>query len=123
VILVDTSVWVSHLRYRDERLSALLTAEEVLCHPFIIGEIALGHLRQRSAVLGELLNLPRAPSATDREVLRLIEDNPLYGCGIGYVDAHLLASARMMPDARLWTADRRLKSIAAELGLAANLPH
>jgi predicted nucleic acid-binding protein len=123
VILVDTSVWVNHLRAADERLSALLTAEEVLCHPFVIGELALGYLRPRDATLNELRDLPQAVVAADQDVLDLINRAPLFGRGIGYVDAHLLAAVRLTPEAKLWTGDTRLRAVAAELELAAMLPH
>lgn len=123
MILVDTSVWIAHLRITDERLAALLQEGEVLGHPFVTGEIALGNLRQRRAVLTELLELPQAAVAADEEVLHLIAELSLFGRGIGYVDAHLLAAVRLIPDTRLWTHDRRLQEVAAELGLAAMLSH
>lgn len=123
MILVDASVWINHLRAADERLTTLLAREEALCHPFVIGEVALGNLPRRAPVLAELRDLPQATVASDEDVMRLIEEQPLYGRGIGYVDAHLLASVRITPEAKLWTADRRLGAVAAELGLAAMLPH
>ncbi len=123
MILVDASVWIDHLRADDERLTALLDGEEALGHPFIMGELALGNLRQREVVLRALRRLPQATVASDQEVLRLIDRQALFGRGIGYVDAHLLAAVRLTADARLWTRDRRLQSVAAELGLAAMLPH
>ncbi len=122
MILVDASVWIDHLRSNDERLTALLDGDEVLGHPFIMGELALGHLRQRDIVLRALRRLPQATVASDQEVLRLIDRQPLFGRGIGYVDAHLLAAVRLTADTRLWTRDRRLQTVAAELGLAAMLP-
>jgi len=123
VILVDASVWIDHLRADDERLTALLDGDAVLGHPFIVGELALGNLRQREVVLRALRRLPQATVASDQEVLRLIDRQPLFGRGIGYVDAHLLAAVRLTADTRLWTRDRRLRIVAAELGLAAILPH
>jgi predicted nucleic acid-binding protein len=123
VILVDASVWINHLRSADERLSALLDRREVLGHPFVTGEVALGYLRRRDTVLGELAELPQAVIAEDAHVLDFINRLPLYGLGIGYVDAHLLAAVRLTPDAKLWTRDRPLQKVAAELGLAAMLPH
>jgi hypothetical protein len=125
VILVDSSVWINHLRAPDERLLGLLDAEEVLGHPFVTGEIALGSLphRRRDAVLRDLQDLPQAVVASNEEVLDLINELPLYGRGIGYVDAHLLAAVRLTPEARLWTNERRLRAVAAELGVAAMLPH
>ena len=123
MILVDASVWIDHLRADDERLTALLDGDAVLGHPFIVGELALGNLRQREVVLRALRRLPQATVASDQEVLRLIDRQPLFGRGIGYVDAHLLAAVRLTADTRLWTRDRRLRIVAAELGLAAILPH
>lgn len=118
MILVDTSVWVDHLRKRDERLAGLLEQGSVLAHPFVIGEIALGTLRRRDVVLGALRHLPSAIVANEGEVLRFIEQNALFGHGIGYVDSHLLAAVRLTPGARLWTRDKRLHGIARQLDLA-----
>jgi predicted nucleic acid-binding protein len=119
VILVDTSVWVDHLRLGDLGLTARLEAGTVLTHPFVIGEIALGHLGQRKMVLGALADLPKATVATDAEVLTLIDALALAGRGIGYVEAHLLAAVRLTPGTVLWTRDRRLHSIAVLCGVAA----
>ncbi|MGH7047501.1 MAG: type II toxin-antitoxin system VapC family toxin [Stellaceae bacterium] len=123
MILVDTSVWIEHFRVGDERLISLLDAGAVLGHPFVIGELSLGSLRQRNAVLSDLQDLPQAASASHAEVIRFIDRETLFGCGIGYIDAHLLASARLTADGKLWTRDRRLQAAAVRLGLAANLPH
>jgi predicted nucleic acid-binding protein len=119
VILADTSVWVDHLRAGDAALARLLDHGEVLIHPFVIGELALGNLRQREAVLDALGNLPQATVATDSEVLRFIADHDLAGHGIGYVDAHLLAAVRLTSAALLWTRDKHLLAAARRLGLAA----
>jgi len=119
VILVDTSVWVGHLRDGNERLSALLGSGQVLGHPFVIGELALGHIRQRDPILHAYRRLPPVTVAADEEVLRFIDLEALFGRGIGYVDAHLLAATRLTPGAKLWTHDRRLHAVAAKLGLAA----
>jgi predicted nucleic acid-binding protein len=121
VILVDTSIWVEHLRDGNERLSALLGSGEVLGHPFVIGELALGNMRQREPVLHAYRRLPPVTVAADEEVLRFIDRQALFGRGIGYVDAHLLAAARLMPGAKLWTHDRRLHAVATQLSLAATL--
>jgi predicted nucleic acid-binding protein len=115
----DTSVWIDHLRVGDDRLAALLVDGSILTHPFVIGEIALGHLRQRDAVLAALEGLARVEIATDAEVLRFIESHALFGRGVGYLDVHLLAATKLTPGARLWTKDKRLRSVAEELGLAA----
>lgn len=117
MILVDTSVWVDHLRAGLPRLATLLQEGQVLIHPWVIGEIACGHLRNRNQVLELLQGLPTATVASDKEVLSLIERDQLMGRGIGYVDAHLLASARMS-HCRLWSRDRRLAALAEEQGLA-----
>ena len=123
MILVDSSVWIDHLRARDETLSVLLTRVEVLTHPFVVGEIALGSIRYRDAVLASLQRLPSAMIATDGDVLRLIDRHRLFGRGIGYIDAHLLAAVRLTGDTLLWTHDRRLREVATELGLAARFTH
>ena len=122
MILVDTSVWVDHLSSGNSALERLLDRGGVLGHPFVISELALGNLRQRDLVLDALRQLPRAAIATDEEVFRFIAAWRLFGRGIGYVDAHLLAAARLSADARLWTRDRRLRAVAAQLDLAAALP-
>ena len=118
MILVDTSVWVEHLRRGLPRLAALLQGGEVRIHPSVIGELACGNLRNRSQVLELLQGLPTATVASDAEVLLLIEREQLMGRGIGYVDVHLLAAARLSR-CRLWTQDRRLAAVAQEQGLAA----
>ena len=119
MILVDSSVWVAHLRAADLGLTALLEAGQVLCHPLVIGEIAVGNLKNRAGVLGSLSSLPLANVATDSEVLGLIERRRLYGSGVGYADFHLLTAALLTPNARLWTRDRRLLAAAEQLGVAA----
>lgn len=117
MILVDTSIWIDHLRAGDKVLVALLDSRRVLIHPFVIGELALGNLRQRQAVLAFLRNLPQADKATDHEALQFIERHALAGLGIGYVDVHLLASTLLTAGSSLWTSDKRLSSIAERLGL------
>jgi predicted nucleic acid-binding protein len=117
VILVDTSVWVDHLRQGIPALAAILDEGIVLTHPLVIGELACGHLPKRSDVLGLLARLPAASQASDAEALEFIERHSLMGRGVGYLDAHLLASAALTHDARIWTRDRRLASVALELGL------
>ncbi len=102
----------------DPTLVALLNGGRVLAHPFVIGELALGSLRQRDVVLGALRGLPQAVSANDEEVSEFIEQHALYGLGIGYVDVHLLAAARLS-ESRLWTRDKRLRDVAQRLGVAA----
>lgn len=107
MILVDTSVWVDHLRSGDADLSAALLAAQVGMHPWVIGELGCGNLKARSQVLDLLQSLPPMPVASNREVLFFIDQHALMGRGIGYVDVHLLASARLA-HARLWTRDKRL---------------
>lgn len=123
MILVDTSVWIDHLRYGDSTLVGLLNTGTVVVHPFVLGEIALGSLRQREVILETLSNLPKAQIATDEEVLLFISQSKLYGLGIGYVDAHLLASVRLMPGTLLWTRDKRLRATAIQFGLHAVIEH
>jgi predicted nucleic acid-binding protein len=123
VILVDTSIWVDHLRSGNATLWALLNSGMVLTHPFVIGELSLGsNLRQRETVLTALSDLPLAVVATDAEVLGFIDRHALFGRGVGYVDAHLLAAARLTTEAELWTGDRRLQGVADAMGLAMAQP-
>jgi predicted nucleic acid-binding protein len=117
VILADTSVWVEHLRRGLPRLATLLQEGKVLIHPWVIGELACSNLRNRGEVLELLQGLPAAVVARDSEVLVLIEREQLMGRGIGYVDAHLLASAKLS-HCQLWTQDRRLAALAQGGGLA-----
>lgn len=118
MILVDTSIWIDHLRTGDPKLVRLLQDGHVLAHPWVTGELALGHLSRRDEVLGLLQNLPQATVATDVEVLTLIDSQRLFGLGIGYVDAHLLAATILSTGARLWTRDERLAAVAAQRGIA-----
>ena len=118
MILVDTSVWVDHLRVGDTILESLLESGRVLVHPFVVGELALGKLQHRQTILVSLQDLPRANAATDQEVLHFIERHALAGLGIGYVDVHLLASTQLTPGSSLWTRDKRLSAVAERLGLA-----
>ena len=121
MILVDTSVWINHLRSNDPYLARLLTENKVLCHPFVRGELALGNLRQRAEILTALDNLPQAPVAFADEVNYFIEQYALFGLGIGLIDAHLLASTQLSGNTRLWTQDKRLLTAALRLNLAASV--
>lgn len=121
MILVDRSAWIDHIRAADARLVALLDRNDVLTHPAIIGEIALGGIRRRAEVLRHLDNLPAAVVAKHGEVMLLIEARALANTGIGYIDAGLLASAALTPGARLWTRDKNLAKQAERCGLAAAL--
>ena len=118
MILVDTSVWIDHLRIGDPQLTVLLEEAQVLAHPWVIGELALGQLSRRSELLGLLNNLPQATVATETEVMTLVETQHLFGRGIGYVDTHLLAATLLTTDTRLWTRDKRLAAVAADLGIS-----
>ncbi|MEO3998412.1 type II toxin-antitoxin system VapC family toxin [Mesorhizobium sp. CAU 1732] len=120
MILVDTSIWVDHLNHGDDRLISALSRTQVLSHPFVLGEIALGNLRQRDLVLGEMRNLPKAVVASDTEVLDLIAHHRLFGLGIGYVDAHLLAATLLTAGSSLWTRDKRLDAVAKTIGVSAD---
>ena len=117
MILVDTSVWIDHLRSGNRRLRSLLDDGEVLTHPFVVGELACGALRNRDEVLALLQALPEADAAEHLEVIGFLDRERLYGRGIGWIDAHLLASARLS-DASLWTLDRKLSRVAAALNLS-----
>lgn len=117
MILVDTPIWIDHFRSGDATLGRLLGNDAVLAHPWVTGELALGNLGQREEVIGLMQGLPQATLASDDEVMRLIAQEELYGAGIGYVDAQLLAAARLTPDTRLWTKDERLSAVTARLGL------
>lgn len=118
MILVDTSVWVDHLRRGDAGLVDLLERSSVVMHPFVVGEIACGSLSDRESILELLQDLPPAIVADSDEVLQFIERHVLHGKGIGYVDVHLLASVALTEGAKLWTRDMKLHRIAAALGSA-----
>ena len=118
MILVDTSVWVDHLRRGDTQLASLLENAKVATHPFVIGEIACGSLANRQTVLALLDDLPVATVADSDEVLDYIERHRLYGKGVGYVDVHLLAAVALTESARLWTRDKRLLAAAVSLRCA-----
>ena len=112
--IVDTSVWIDHLRHGDDELSTLLDEGMVLIHPYVLGEIACGSLAQRETVLGHLRHLPEAPLATESEVHHLLERHRLQGRGLGWIDLHLLASARLAA-VPLVTRDRALREAAQSL--------
>lgn len=116
MVLVDTSVWVAHLREGNTGLETLLNEGEVVCHPFIIGELACGNLSNRSEILSLLQALPMGTQAEHEEVMQFIEDYRLMGKGLGYIDIHLLASALLTKDP-LWTLDKKLNEVSSKLGL------
>lgn len=117
MIVVDTSVWIQHFRHADVLLVGALERDEVLMHPFVIGELACGNLHARGEVLELLSRLPQAPKATDEEVLGFIERRSLMGVGVGLIDLHLLASTVLHGTAHLWTHDRPLATVAERLHL------
>ncbi len=116
MILVDTSVWIDHFRRGNASLAEALDRDQVLTHPFIIGELACGDLKKRRDILDLLHALPQAMVATDDETLRFIETRRIFGKGIGYIDAHLLASVALTEGSRLWTLDRKLVPFADAMG-------
>lgn len=117
MILVDTSVWVDHLRAGEPNLVKMLEQGSALVHPFVIGELALCHLRNRTLILSLLHDLPIAPVASDKEALLFLETHRLHGLGIGYIDVHLLASVALTGNSRIWTKDRRLETVAKTMRL------
>jgi predicted nucleic acid-binding protein len=120
MILADTSVWIDHFRQSDPKLFDLLERDLVLMHPFVLGELAMGNLKDRELALARLSLLRATPVASPNEVLALVENRRLCGCGIGYIDAHLLAATLVadIADLKLWTRDRRLQAAAEGLGVA-----
>jgi predicted nucleic acid-binding protein len=116
MVLVDTSVWVSHLRDGNAGLEKLLNDGEVVCHPFIVGELACGDLKHRHEILIHLQSLPKAILAEDGEVLELIENHQLMGRGLGYIDVHLIAAA-VLTGVPLWTFDKILDKISKNIGI------
>lgn len=122
MILVDTSVWIDHLRNPEPKLQDLLQLDEVISHPLVRLELALGSIANREIVLFEVAKLPQAPVADLSELFGLVEIRGLYRRGIGVTDLHLLASALIDRSISIWTRDRRLCQIADELGLRAAIP-
>ncbi len=112
MVLVDTSVWIDHVRSNDPRLFQLLERNEVLYHPFVYGEVAMGSLAGRKVILRDIRKLPSAKVARHDEVMSLVEQSSLFGLGIGYIDVHLLVSTQITPGARIWTRDKRLQEVA-----------
>lgn len=127
MILVDTSVWIDHFRYGDAGLRQIIEDDRLLCHPFVIGELALGSLPERDAIIGFLAAQREAVIATHAEVMTAIERHSILSMGIGYTDAHLLASTLLDRSSSLWTNDRRLIAAAQKVGAtvyaSANNPH
>ena len=121
MILVDTSIWVDHLRRSNAVLTDLLGTRRVLSHPFVVGELSLGGVAR--AFLDGLRRLPQAPIASHDEVFGFIQNQQLAGRGIGYVDVHLLAATRLIGDAKVWTLDKRLRSVADTMSICATVAH
>lgn len=120
MVLVDTSVWVEHLRNGNARLETLLEEGHVVCHPLIVGELACGNLKNRAEILSLLRALPVATHGEHgehEEVMKFIEDHALMGKGLGYIDIHLIASA-ILTEIPLWTVDKKLNEISSKLGMA-----
>ena len=117
MILPDTSVWIDHIRSEIPHVEELLDSREVLMHPMVIGELACGNLRDRDTMLAKFRQMPELPTLPHDEVIEFIENNRLMGLGIGFIDAHLLASVAKAEDCQLWTRDRRLRDAANRLNL------
>ncbi len=116
MVLVDTSVWVAHLRDGSAGLETLLNDGRVVCHPFIVGELACGNLRNRSEILSLLQALPMAAHVEHEEAMEFLENYSLMGKGLGDIDIHLIASA-LLTKARLWTLDKKLHEVSSKLGV------
>ena len=121
MILADTSIWIDHFRRSDLRLARFLDRGDVVMHPFVLGELALGYVPRIAEMIEDLRTLPRAIVADTDEVLKFIAHRKLSGSGIGYVDAHLLAAVALASETFLWTRDKRLYTAAQSLSLAAEI--
>jgi predicted nucleic acid-binding protein len=122
VILADTTIWIDHLRRQNEQMQGLLDSGQVLMHPFIVAELALGSFRDRTRTLATLDTVLKVRVAQQSDVRRMIEVRQLYAKGIGLIDAHLIASSLITPRTKLWTRDSALRSVATALGIDAALP-
>ena len=122
MILADTSIWIDHFRHSDAELRRIIEDDMLLCHPFVIGELALGSLRARATVLALLAAQRQAAVATHDEIMAMIERHRLFGMGIGHTDAHLLASVLLERGAALWTRDKRLRAAAERAGAPVHAP-
>ncbi len=117
-LLIDSSVWIDHFEIKDISVTDLLKLPNICCHPYIVGEVAIGNLGNRNEVLETMKGLPTVEVARQDFVLKFVRQRKLYGKGIGFVDCHLLASTQITPNTLLWTSDKRLKRMASELGVA-----
>lgn len=122
MILADTSIWIDHFRHSDAELRRIIEEDMLLCHPFVIGELALGSLRDRETVLAFLAAQRQAAVATHDEIMTMIDRHGLFSMGIGYTDAHLLASVLLDRGSALWTRDKRLRAAAEKAGAALHTP-
>ena len=118
MVLIDTVVWIDHFHSNDEHLSMLLENEQIVMHPMVIGELAMGNLANRQQTLEDFAKLPKISVARHEEVLFFIEHHQLMGTGIGYIDAHLLTASVLHDDTQLWTRDRRMMAVTDELGIS-----
>jgi len=117
MVLVDTNIWINHFRRLDPGLVEVLNHGSVVCHPFIIGELACGNLKNRNEILGLLQSLPATKVIEQDEFMEFVESRQLMGKGLGFVDIHILASA-VLTEVLLWTGDKRLAKTAADIGVA-----
>ncbi|MGG6898977.1 MULTISPECIES: type II toxin-antitoxin system VapC family toxin [Rhizobium] len=122
MILADTSIWIDHFRKADSELRKIIEDDRLLCHPAVIGELALGSLRDRSSVISFLTAQRSAVVATHDDVMTMIDRHGIFSMGIGYTDAHLLASALLDQRAALWTRDKRLRTAAKRAGVLMHIP-
>lgn len=122
MILADTSIWIDHFRYADSELRAIIEDDRLLCHPAVIGELALGSLRNRGSVIAFLAAQREVSVATHDEVMTMIDRHNIFSMGIGYTDAHLLASVLLDRRAALWTRDKRLQAAAEKAGVSLYAP-
>ena len=118
MIVADTSIWIDHLRSANPALTGLIAQERLFAHPFVIAELALGHVPRRGSFFDFLAGLPLIDKVSDDRQLSFVEAHTLFGTGLGFVDSHLLASVAMHPEARLWSRDKRLQAHAERLELA-----
>jgi predicted nucleic acid-binding protein len=118
MILPDTAIWIDHIHAKNAQLELLLRGDRVLVHPFVIGEIALGSMKRYETTIEALTALRPAPIAADEDVRFMIKQHTIMGTGVGYVDAHLLASAMLVPGSSIWTRDKRLDTVARRMGVA-----
>jgi predicted nucleic acid-binding protein len=118
MVLLDTSIWIDHLRSSNPDVTRLLTRRQILWHPFVLGELAMGNLANRASLLHSIQSFSSATIARHHEVMSFVDTHTLYGLGIGYIDAHLLVSSKLTPDTLLWTRDTRLQAAALRFSLA-----